>query len=208
MKEAFIYKVVNKINGKSYIGQTIDTPEKRWIGHCNKNSNCKFLKHAIQKYGKKEFLVTILETLVYEDKAEVKIRLNALEKELIEKHKTLAPNGYNLLPGGKSPRGKLWGITPKKGRKWTEEHRAKYIATKTGMKYGPRTQAQKDKQIEICNKPIICNETGQVWPSVRACAEHFNVKSKQISRVLKGQRKRLKWQYTFSYLPKTYKPTT
>lgn len=49
-------------------------------------------------------------------------------------------------------------------------------------------------------KPIRCNETGQEWPSVADCALYFGIKPKQISRVLKGQRKRLKWKYTFSYL--------
>lgn len=48
-------------------------------------------------------------------------------------------------------------------------------------------------------KPVICIETGQRWDSVKECAEFFNVKSKQISRVLKKQRKRLKRKYTLTY---------
>lgn len=48
-------------------------------------------------------------------------------------------------------------------------------------------------------KPVKCLENGQIWESVKACAEYFGVKPKQISRVLKGQRKRLKWSYTLVY---------
>lgn len=48
-------------------------------------------------------------------------------------------------------------------------------------------------------KPVICLETSQSWSSVKACAEYFKVKPKQISRVLRGQRKRLKRKYTLTY---------
>lgn len=49
-------------------------------------------------------------------------------------------------------------------------------------------------------KPVKCLETGKTWESVKACAEFFNIKPKQVSRVLKGQRKRLKRAYTLVYL--------
>lgn len=49
-------------------------------------------------------------------------------------------------------------------------------------------------------KPVLCLETGEVWGSVSECAGSFGVQSKQISKVLKKQRKRLKWKYTLVYL--------
>jgi hypothetical protein len=60
----------------------------------------------------------------------------------------------------------------------------------------------RDKSVEKHKKPVICVETGQTWPSVKDCADYFDVKPKQISRILTGERKRLKWAYTFFYLPK------
>lgn len=36
MYEGFIYIIFNDIDPeKVYIGQTLDTPEKRWNGHCS-----------------------------------------------------------------------------------------------------------------------------------------------------------------------------
>ena len=50
-----IYMHKNKINGKVYIGQTIqDDPNKRWKnGHNYKT--CTFFAHAIKKYGWNNF---------------------------------------------------------------------------------------------------------------------------------------------------------
>lgn len=61
-----IYKITNKINGKIYIGQTIQTVKARWYRHCGKKSLSKnemdmHIKRAILKYGKQNFEVETLE---------------------------------------------------------------------------------------------------------------------------------------------------
>ena len=54
-----IYKIENLINGKVYIGKSIEI-EKRWQKHLNAKDN--FLIHkALRKYGKENFSFTILE---------------------------------------------------------------------------------------------------------------------------------------------------
>lgn len=61
-----IYKVTNLINGKVYIGQTIQTVQNRWYRHCGKSGisqaelNTHF-KRAILKYGKDNFKIEIIE---------------------------------------------------------------------------------------------------------------------------------------------------
>ena len=52
--EGFIYKITNKVNGKSYIGQTRNTVEFRWRQHYKAKDN-KYFHRAIQKYGKENF---------------------------------------------------------------------------------------------------------------------------------------------------------
>ena len=47
----YIYKITNKITKQSYIGQTIIDLHERWRQHCKPNSNCRYLKSAIKKYG-------------------------------------------------------------------------------------------------------------------------------------------------------------
>lgn len=56
-----IYKIMNIINGKCYIGQTIQGIEKRWKQHIDnsKRRNYPFCS-AIKKYGPKNFIVEIL----------------------------------------------------------------------------------------------------------------------------------------------------
>jgi len=200
--EAYIYQIINKLNKKIYIGQTIQPLHKRWSEHCNNSSCCVVLKAAIAKYGKENFEISIIETIFYENKKDAKQLLNEKEKQYIQQYNSLAPCGYNILRGGSSIPGRRWKTPPFLGKKWTEEHRKKFIASKTGQKYGPKTPEQIERFRRAIQKPIKCNETGMIWSSVKECANYFKVKPKQISRVLKKQRKRLKWRFTFSYLPK------
>ncbi len=89
--EGFIYKVTNKVNGKSYIGQTRNTVEFRWRQHYKAKDN-KYFHRAIQKYGKENFEVTTLE------KCDTN-KLNEREIYYINKFNTFS-NGYNLTKGG------------------------------------------------------------------------------------------------------------
>ena len=54
-----IYKITNLINGKKYIGQTVNSVEKRFNDHSNPNNDC-YLGRAIRKYGKENFKVELV----------------------------------------------------------------------------------------------------------------------------------------------------
>jgi len=88
----YLYKLTNKVNGKSYIGQTIRPIEKRFEEHQQKSSKCIALREAIQKYGWENF-----EKDWYECPDE---DLNFDEELLVREMGTLAPNGYNIKEGG------------------------------------------------------------------------------------------------------------
>lgn len=94
MKTYLIYKHTNKINGKCYIGQTCQNPEKRWCKHGSgyKKKQKKFW-NAIEKYGWDNFTHDILYTGLTLEEA------NKLERELIKKYNSIA-NGYNISEGG------------------------------------------------------------------------------------------------------------
>ncbi len=194
----YIYKIENLINGKIYIGQTVQSVNKRWSEHCNNKSCCKVLKNAIAKYGKENFKITILNTVVGNNKSDIKIILNTIEEQLITNNNSLVPNRYNILKGGQSSSGRRWKTPPMLGKKQSEDAKRKVSEANMGLKR-PWMLSHMSKIHEKCKKPIRCLETGQVWGSVKECAEFFNVKPKQVSRVLKGQRKRLKWAYTLVY---------
>lgn len=88
-----IYKITNKINGHSYIGQSIDI-ERRWRQHINfPKENSKYpLYQAFIKYGVENFSFEIID-LCSEDK------LNKKEEYYIAKYNTYN-NGYNQTTGG------------------------------------------------------------------------------------------------------------
>lgn len=60
----FIYKITNTINGKCYIGQTINTIEERWKRHQNDALSGRLNTHfanAIRKYGVDSFTLELLD---------------------------------------------------------------------------------------------------------------------------------------------------
>ena len=70
-----IYRIVNKVNGKYYIGSSIDI-EKRYKRHINELRQGKhhsiLLQRAYNKYGEVEFELEILE--IINDANLVKVR--------------------------------------------------------------------------------------------------------------------------------------
>lgn len=88
-----IYLITNMINGKMYVGQSIH-PQKRFQEHCNNHTHS-IIHKAIQKYGKENFKLTILEKNV--------VNYNEREKYWISFYNCIVPNGYNITPGGENP---------------------------------------------------------------------------------------------------------
>lgn len=90
-----VYRITNIINGKSYIGQTIHSKEKRFSQHCSRSEGCVYLNNAIVKYGRKNFKIAVLSRCGSIEE------MNHREKYYIKLFDTLSPNGYNLRSGGR-----------------------------------------------------------------------------------------------------------
>lgn len=92
----FIYKITNTINGKSYIGQTIQNVKERFYQHCatkcSKAVSNMAIHRAIKKYGKSNFIVEVIEEI---DSA----NLNDRERYWIKYYNSYN-NGYNSTKGG------------------------------------------------------------------------------------------------------------
>lgn len=138
MKKRGIYILTNTVNGKQYIGQSVDLVN-RSRRHFYPNNTCSAIHSAIQKYGKDAFDVELIEYPGISKDA-----LNAIETWKIHQHQTLAPNGYNLNCGGdsRSPssetRRKLSEFN--KGKKLTSETRRKMSASRKGRKVDIQTR--------------------------------------------------------------------
>lgn len=90
-----IYSIVCKVNGKRYIGQTINDVAERWRTHLqeSKTKSHRPLYRAINKYGPGMFTIRVLEDNIEYD------NLSAREIYWIEQFDTFN-SGYNLTTGG------------------------------------------------------------------------------------------------------------
>src|ERR1035437_8077192 len=92
-----VYKFVNKINGKIYIGKTTDPIETRIFNHCNdaRKKQGFYFHKALNKYGIENFTIYIIFKVNNLD------LLNKAEIFFIRKYKSNNPKyGYNLTTGG------------------------------------------------------------------------------------------------------------
>ena len=93
---SFIYKIINDINDKVYIGKTDFSLEKRFKEHCKdafrKNSSSRPLYSAMQKYGIHHFFIQQIEEIESEKASE-------REKYWIEYYNSYK-QGYNATLGG------------------------------------------------------------------------------------------------------------
>lgn len=92
-KYYYLYCHTNKINGKKYIGISVQSPSRRWRSNGEGYKGCPKFYHAIQKYGWDNFDHEILLTQLTHEDASKK------EQEYIAQYDTIN-NGYNILVGG------------------------------------------------------------------------------------------------------------
>ena len=93
-KKCGIYKIVNNINGKIYVGSSRDII-KRWWDHrhylITGTHNNKHLQHAVNLYGLDSFNIEVLEECSHDD-------LLSLEQNYIQKLNTTNRDvGYNII---------------------------------------------------------------------------------------------------------------
>lgn len=204
-----IYKVTNLVNGKIYIGQTIDrNPIRRWWKHCNDYKT--LFDKVIKKYGKDNFKFEVI------DSAENQDELNDKERYWISFYDCIAPNGYNLTSGGKSycvvseeTRKKMSECkkgenAPWYGKHLTEETKRKLSEAhkgKPGYWTGKKRDAETIRKVSESrkgkcagaesrqSKKIICIETGVIYDSIGECSRITKITRTGIVRALRGYAK-------------------
>ena len=135
----YIYKIVNNLNQKSYIGQTTkQRPKDRFsqhkylARHPEQEKNISYLHRSMNKYGVQNFTFEIIE------QTENSL-LNQREIYWIDYYNTLIPNGYNLTTGGEG--------TPGFSRHQSEEQKKKKRESiKEYYKNNPQIKEEKSKR--------------------------------------------------------------
>lgn len=143
MRTYYIYKVIDKTNGKIYIGKTSNFKErKKQHERCYKKEDCKFHR-TIRKHGKENFEWEIIEKTTGLQNA------YELEKKYIKECSSYGKSGYNMTKGGAG--GNMWNARPV------------VCLTLSGefvKRYGSAGEAQKDG---FHNSNVLLNCKGRLY---------------------------------------------
>lgn len=103
----YIYKITNKINGKIYIGQTVNAI-KRWSQHktaARNNKPTQIIHHALIKYGIENFVFDVIACCLDQNAA------NEAETTIVKQEDSYVSinKGYNVSNGGaNAPKTEVW----------------------------------------------------------------------------------------------------
>ena len=188
-----VYRITNTINGKVYIGKTLQTAEARWAEHVYMaGRNAPWAIHrAIRKYGAAAFRVEVLYRARTTDPRE----LNSMETFFIVLHQShVKGNGYNLTLGGKGASGprtpeQCKRISASKQREknpnWGKHHSLQTLQRMRDSKLGAKNPNFKRAYTPEQRKAISDRVKGQNHPlfGIRVSAET----RAKISRTLKSR---------------------
>lgn len=208
-----VYQHKNKINGKIYIGITMQKPEQRWrYGEGYKTSPHFYA--AIQKYGWDNFEHNILFQNLTKEEACKK------EQELIAKFNSINREfGYNSTSGGEifvmneetkqkisqammgnknnlghpcSEEKKRKISEAQKGKTLTKEHKQK-LSEAAKKRHTPCSkQAKENIRKSSHKKPVYCEELDTIFESVQECSRQLGIPATNISKLCSGRGKTLK----------------
>ena len=164
-----IYMIINTMNNKKYIGQSVNI-KRRKSEHFTKHCNKMVISNAIFKHGKENFDFEILEEC---DESQ----LNELEIKYITEYKSNNREfGYNVDNGGNGT-GKMSEETKQKikkstigdknhfyGKKHTDEVKkliSKLSSGKNNSFYGKKHTEERNQKLSIKNKKNDWNNRGK-----------------------------------------------
>ena len=158
-----IYKITNKINGKSYVGKTTTPLKQRLASHKCADT---VIGKAIRKYGWKNFSVEVLE------ECDTKEQLNERDFFWIAALNCKTPNGYNRSDGGDEPTGYVC----------SDETRAKLSAAHKGKSL---TEATRRKLLSIASRAKTSYKN--LIAEMENLANHLGITKEAVSAKMRGK---------------------
>lgn len=174
-----IYKITNNINGKVYIGKSVDIKE-RWRQERYKQPN-KYFANAVKKYGLENFSFEVLEECSKEE-------LDEKEKKYIEKYNSTDINiGYNITSGGTGGAMPSEVIqksleTKEKNGTFTRYWKGKQIPQEERKRISENLKKEKNPNYNKSSnhREIICLEDKRIFDSVKSAANYLNVNTSKL----------------------------
>lgn len=155
-----IYKHTNKSNNKSYIGQTKQELNERWRNGQGYYNSAPLFYKAIQKYGWNNFTHEVIEKNISTQE-----EANQKEQYWIKYYDCCVldgkDKGYNIDRGGKGFSSEQASKTSKQN--WT-----------------------KPEYRKIFEKPVICLNNNQIYPSIKAASNVTSIHKNSISKACLG----------------------
>lgn len=207
-----IYKWTNKINGKKYVGQTVN-PRKRYLQHKRgERADSQIIDRAILKYGAKNFDYTVLLTIHADTREELRGLLDEAEIALIRLEQSYIKTGlgYNMTLGGmtrgtythtettkiklsKMKKGRLLSETAKRniaeghrGLKLSEQHKA-------NLQKAHKADMRRIRQLTV-NGVLIAE-----YDSIKAAERTTGINRGGISACINGRQQRTTGRDGISY---------
>lgn len=202
MAYGVVYYIVNTINGKMYVGQTINF-KKRIKEH---EYSDQYIDRAIKKYSWENFLCGVIKSCASKDE------MDKWEKFFIIALNTKS-NGYNLTDGGegivgleRTPEHCAKISVAKKGKPFSPEHCANIAEGKKGKTHSPEHNAKIGATLKGIPKShehrknivkakrgkspynVLIAEMDALYLSYSRLAKIFGVSQQNISRKMLGQR--------------------
>lgn len=196
-----IYTIKNLINGKQYVGQSINI-QKRWSQHKSDyihNENKKILYKAMRKYGIENFSFEVLEECPID-------KLDEKEIFWIKELNTLNPNGYNISQGG-TGNSSLQNNYEELAKAYLIHHNSKKVAEIYNCDFKTVLNAchtmgvplNNTKERAVIQIDINTNKEIAYYSNIHEAYRAMNKKyDSSISRVCRGIRKTAygyKWKY-------------
>jgi group I intron endonuclease len=207
-----IYIRTNLVNGKQYVGQTINWEEREYGWRTRQKYSGGAIDNARKKYGLENFKTEILKECSTQDE------LNYWEQYYIKELSTKVPNGYNITDGGGGMSGfkhreedkikisnALKGEgNPFFGKHHTDEFKKWLSQSRSGENnpnYGkPLSKEQRDKLSNAMKGRHIPHPKSRkkvyqytldgkivkVWDSLKECCQSEGIKSTGISQCFSG----------------------
>jgi hypothetical protein len=206
-----IYKIINKINNKIYIGQTIQEGgfDVRYHGNLERNTHNKHLKMSIHKYGIENFeVIKVLDIAFSQEELDIR------EDLYIKIYNTTNPKyGYNNREGGRQGKVNIEG----KNNMSKAQGGNRIICTTTNKIFDNAVEAGKYYKVSACRirqcckgnaihagvdengqklkwkycigyQKIICITTNEIFQSISEGAKKYNIKStSNITDCCKGR---------------------